>query len=37
MFKKLDDETYKMFNKMDIEYYPIETIFLEIADELDII
>ncbi len=36
MFKKLDDETYKMFNKMDIEYYPIETIFLEIAYEIGI-
>ncbi len=36
MYKKLDDMTYKMFNEMDVDFYPIQDIFLEIADELGI-
>ena len=36
MFKKLDEETLKIFTKMNIEYYPIESIFLEIAYEIGI-
>ncbi len=37
MYKKLDIESLKMFKKMQVDYYPIDTIFLEIADELGII
>lgn len=37
MFKKLDHMTFKIFKKMDLEYFPINDIFLEIADELGIL
>lgn len=37
MYKKLDMESLKIFKKMQVDYYPIDTIFLEIADELGII
>ncbi|VEU83060.1 hypothetical protein [Acholeplasma hippikon] len=37
MFKRLDEESLKIFKKLKVSYYPIDTIFLEIADELGII
>lgn len=37
MYQKLDDESYKIFKKLNLDYYPIDMIFLEIADELGII
>jgi len=37
MFEKLDHMTYEIFNKMDVEYFPVNDIFLEIADELGIL
>jgi len=37
MFEQLDEMTFKMFKEMDVDYYPIQDIFLEIADELGII
>ncbi len=37
MYEKLDVESLKMFKKMNLEFYPIDSIFLEIADELGII
>ena len=37
MFKKLDEMTFNIFKKMDLEYFPINDIFLEIADELGIL
>jgi hypothetical protein len=37
MYKKLDEMTYKMFQEMDVDFYPIQDIFLEIADELGIL
>jgi hypothetical protein len=37
MFEKLDHITLEMFSKLKIDYYPVNTIFLEIADELGIL
>ncbi len=37
MFEKLDQMTFDMFKKLNVEYYPIDDIFLEIADELGIL
>jgi len=37
MFEKLDQLSYKIFKKMNIDFYPINDIFLEIADELGIL
>jgi len=37
MYKKLDEESEKIFRKMKVDFYPIDMIFLEIADELGII
>lgn len=37
MIKKFDDETYKIFTKMDIEYYPLDEIFIEIAYQIGIV
>ena len=37
MYKKLDIESLKIFKKLNLNYYPIDTIFLEIADELGLI
>lgn len=37
MFKSFDKMTRDMFKRLDVEYYPINDIFLEIADELGII
>lgn len=37
MFKQLDNITFKIFQKLDVEYFPINDIFLEIADELGIL
>jgi len=37
MFEKLDRITLEMFSKLKIDYYPVNTIFLEIADELGIL
>jgi len=37
MFKRLDNESDKIFKRLSVDYYPIEIIFLEIADELGII
>lgn len=37
LYKKLDDMSLQIFKRLNIEYYPIDSIFLEIADELGII
>ncbi|MFA6800974.1 MAG: hypothetical protein WCR19_02555 [Acholeplasmataceae bacterium] len=37
MYVKLDEMTYKMFQEMNVDFYPIQEIFFEIADELGII
>jgi Na+/phosphate symporter len=37
MYEKLDHMTYEIFNKMNVEYFPVNDIFLEIADELGIL
>jgi hypothetical protein len=37
MFDHLDSISYEIFNKLNVEYYPIDDIFLEIADELGIL
>ena len=37
MYKQLDHMTFKIFKKMDVEYFPVNDIFLEIADELGIL
>ncbi len=37
MYEQLDEMTYEMFQKLNVEYYPINDIFLEIADELGIL
>ena len=36
-FEELDQMTLEMFSKLNVEYYPINDIFLEIADELGIL
>lgn len=37
MYDELDEMTFEMFQKLNVEYYPINDIFLEIADELGIL
>jgi hypothetical protein len=37
MFKRLDRMTFKIFQKLNVEYFPINDIFLQIADELGIL
>ncbi|MBE0700393.1 MAG: hypothetical protein IH571_01775 [Acholeplasmataceae bacterium] len=37
MFEELDQLTFELFQKLNVEYYPINDIFLEIADELGIL
>jgi hypothetical protein len=37
MFKDLDELTYNMFKRLNVDFYPIDDIYLEIADELGII
>jgi hypothetical protein len=37
LYTELDQKTVQIFQKLDIEYYPIDDIFLDIADELGII
>lgn len=37
LYKQLDDMSLKIFKKLNIDYYPIDSIYLEIADELGII
>lgn len=37
MYLKLDEMTFKMFKEMNTDFYPIQDIFLEIADELGIL
>ncbi len=37
MYRRLDELSYEMFHRLDVEYFPIDDIFLEIADELGII
>lgn len=37
MYKELDQFSFELFKKLDVEYYPINNIFLEIADELGIL
>ena len=37
LYKQLDDLSLQIFKKLDIDYYPIDSIYLEIADELGII
>ena len=36
-YELFDMETLKIFKKMEVEFYPIDTIFYEIADELGLI
>ena len=36
-YEELDDLTTKVFNKLNINYYSVNNIFLEIADELNIL
>ncbi len=37
MYEHLDQMSYEIFAKLNVEYYPIDDIFLEIADELGIL
>src|SRR5690554_2332082 len=37
LYKQLDEMTLQIFKKLDVDYYPIDSIYLEIADELGII
>ncbi len=37
MYQQLDDMTFEMFKEMEVDFYPIQDIFLEIADELGIL
>jgi len=37
MFKKLDKITFELYNRLNVREYPINSIFLEIADELGIL
>lgn len=37
MYSRLDEITYEMFQRLEVEYFPIDDIFLEIADELGIL
>lgn len=37
IYEKFDIETLKIFKSMEVEFYPIDTIFYEIADELGLI
>ncbi len=37
MYEELDQLSYDLFKKLNIEYYPVNSIFLEIADELGIL
>ncbi len=37
MYDELDEMTFEMFQKLNVEYFPINDIFLEIADELGIL
>ena len=37
MYAELDELTFNMFKKMDVDFYSVNDIFLEIADELGII
>lgn len=37
LYKELDHISFELFKKLDVEYYPINHIFLEIADELGIL
>ena len=36
-FLELDKITFDIFNKLDVEYFPVNDIFLEIADELGLL
>lgn len=37
LYEELDNISLKIFKKLDIDYYPIDSIYLEIADQLGII
>lgn len=37
LFEELDELTYRVFKKLNIDYYSISDIFLEIADEYEIL
>ncbi|MFP4178323.1 MAG: hypothetical protein ACLFTZ_06145 [Acholeplasmataceae bacterium] len=37
MFEELDRMTFEMFKRLDVNYYPVNDIYLEIADELGIL
>ena len=37
LFDKLDHMSYRIFNQLNIEFYPINDIFFDIADELGIL
>lgn len=37
MYDQLDAMTYEMFQRLNVDYFPINDIFLEIADELGIL
>lgn len=37
LYQTLDQESEKIFNKLQVEYYPVSAIFMAIADELGLI
>jgi hypothetical protein len=37
VYEKIDQASAEMFSKMDVDYFPVNDIFLEIADELGLI
>src|SRR5690554_311661 len=37
VYKQLDEMSLQIFKKLNVDYYPIDSIYLEIADELGII
>lgn len=37
LYEELDQMTLEIFNKLNLEYFPVNDIFLEIADELGIL
>lgn len=37
MYEELDNISYEIFNKLDVDYYSMDDIFFEIADELGLL
>lgn len=37
LYETIDETTLKMFQRLELEYYPVNDVFLEIADELGIL